>query len=180
MEDNDWYEYYKSKYSDSCTEISNCKSRISSLQDQRRQIVNRINQLKTDIKNTQTALDGVTEIIKSEGSLNDKLVAVSSKTEQASENFIQMVDSSEVISKDLTDVYSVETTNTKKTINSVISSLNTSKGILTEKLTNLKNDLNQANISLQNIDNDISRENSNLSDLKTQKTNNYYNMEYYS
>ena len=180
MADNEyWYNYYRSKYTGSCNEINNCDNRIYNLNNQRKQTVNRINQLKTDIKNTQTALDGVTAIIKSEEPLNNKLVTVTNKTSQASVNFSGMVISSDVKSKDLIDVYSAETTKTKNTLDSVLSTLKTRKNELSTKLSNLQSDLNRANSELENIDSNIRKTNSDLSYWKQQKTSNYYNMEDY-
>lgn len=180
MADNEyWYNYYRQKYYDSCTEISNCDNRAYNLKNQRQQAVNRINQLNTDISNTQTALEGVTAVIKSEGSLNNKLATVAQKTSQASVNFSGMVNSSDVKSKSLTDVYSDETTKTRNTLNNVLSTLKSRKTSLSTKLSNLKSALNRTNSELQNIDSDIRRVNSDMSYWRQQKSSNYYNMEYY-
>lgn len=89
MADNEyWYRYYRQKYYDSCSEISSCDNRIYNLNNQRNQIVNMINQVKTEINNTRRAIDDITEAIKCEESLNNKLSVVENKTSQASVNFI--------------------------------------------------------------------------------------------
>lgn len=180
MTDNEyWYKYYLQKYNDSCYEIYDCDYRIYNLKNQRQQKVNLINKLKTEMQNTQTAFDGVGSILKSEEKLNNCLVDVANKTSQASVNFTNMVNSSDVKSKSLTDVYSDETTKTKNVLNNVLSKLKLRKNNLRAKLSNLQTELNHANGDLQSIDSDIRRISSDMSYWKQQKTNNYYNMEYY-
>jgi len=53
-------------------EITSCQNKIDDLKKQQQQKINLINQLKTDIKNHEEALDKVKEIIKSEGNLRIK------------------------------------------------------------------------------------------------------------
>lgn len=180
MADNEyWYRYYRQKYYNSCSEISNCDNRIYNLNNQRNQTVNMINQLRAEIYKTQLAIDDITQAINCEASLNSKLAIVESKTSQAAENFTGMVKSSSVNSKDLNDVYSNETAETKRTLNNVLGTLRTEKNNLNSKITDLQTNLNRLNGDLQSIDSDIRITNSDLLYWKQQKTSNYYNMEYY-
>ncbi|WP_245532840.1 hypothetical protein [Acetivibrio clariflavus] len=125
------YSYYynnaRRRYYEACSEISNCQNRINELKKQRQQKINLINQLKIDIKNHEEALDGVTQIIKSEGDLNKKIADISNKTNQASINYCSMVSSSNVINKNLNEVYNNEMTNTKRILNNIFSNLKTKK-----------------------------------------------------
>lgn len=180
MSDNEyWYKYYRQKYYDSCYEINNCNNRIYNLKNQRPQKVNTINKLNVDINNTQTALENLEEILKSETSFNTKLVAVENKTRDASVNFTGMVNSSNVKSKNLSEIYSEETTQTKNKLNNILSIFKTKKYNLSTRLNELRSNLSRANSDLQGIDSGIRKANSDISYWKQQKNSNNYNMEYY-
>jgi predicted nucleic acid-binding Zn-ribbon protein len=177
------YEYYynnaRSRYSNACSEINSCENRVNDLEDQRKQKINLINKLKTDIKDTQTALDGMIGIIKSDESLNSKIVEVSGKTDRASANYGGMVNSSDVTNRNLTDVYSDETAKTKTTLNKVLTSLKAKKTNLETKLADLKNQLKRAESDLQDIENRIKSTQANIQELKSRKSSASYDMEYY-
>jgi len=66
------YQRAKSRYYEACAEITSCQNKIDDLKKQQQQKINLINQLKTDIKNHEEALDKVKEIIKSEAILRIK------------------------------------------------------------------------------------------------------------
>lgn len=174
-----WYNYYRQRYYSSCTEINSCEYEIYNLKNERQKTVNIVNQLGTDIKNTQIAYDGLEETLKGEENINNGLNDVINKTSQASFNFSSMVEFSDNRIKNLTDVYSNEIRNTKNTLNNVISTVKARKNSLSTKLSDLQNDLNRANAEIQRIDSDIKRLNSDIVYWKQQKTSNYYNMEYY-
>lgn len=111
--------------------------------------------------------------------MNSRLAAVSGKTGQAADNFREMVHASEIVSKNITEVFGSETTKTKNALNGVWNTLKSKKSSVDTKLSGLQNDLNQANSNLQNIDGSIRQTNSSLSYWRQQKSSNYYNMEYY-
>lgn len=174
-----WYNYYRQKYYDSCSEINNCDHHIYNLKNGRRQVVNKINQLKTDIRNTQEALSSLEAVIKKEGSISSKLAVVAEKTNQTAVNFSGMVKASDIQSKNIADVYGDEAAKTRNTLNNVWSILGSKKSNLNTSLSNLQADLNRADSDLQNIDSDMKRISADMSYWKQQKTSNYYNMEYY-
>lgn len=180
MSDSEYYyNYYRQRYYDSCSQISNCEHQIYNFKNQRQQVVNKINQLHKDIRDTQAALDGLNAVVQREGSLNSKLTVVENKTGQAASNFSGMVKASNIISKSITDVFGSETAKTKSALNRIWNTIKLKKNSLNTKLSNLQADLKQANNNLQNIDSNIRQSNSNLSYWKQKKSNNYYNMEYY-
>lgn len=175
----DCYNSARNRYNNACSEINSCERRLCDLKNQRKQKIDQINQLKTDIKNTQKALDGVTKILKSDDALNRKVTAISSKTGQASVNYCGMVISSDVKGKDLTEVYSNETSKTKSTLNNVLTTLKTKKNELNNRLDDLKNQLDRANTDLQNIENQIRSTESSLQSWKNSKRSAANDMEYY-
>ncbi len=177
------YEYYynnaRSRYYNACSEVNSCRNRISGLNVQKQKTISTINQLKTDIKNTQNALDGIIQTIKSEEGLNRKLTDVSTKTNQASVNFSGMVHSSSVNSKNLTDVYGDETSKTKTALNSILNTLKAKKTYLSNKLSDLQNQLSRENANLENIKNQIRTIESNLQSWSSTQRSAGYDMEYY-
>lgn len=180
MSENEYqYKYYRQKYYDSCSEINGCEQRIYHLENERRQTVSRINQLRTDIRNTQTAAENLEVISKQEGDLNSRLSAVADRTDQAAVNFRKMAEASHIRSKNIADVYGDETAKTRNTLNSVWSTLTAKKNNLNTKLSSQQSDLKRADSQLQQIDSSIQGAKSDMSYWKQQKTNNYYNMEYY-
>ena len=76
--------------------------------------------------------------------------------------------------KDLKDVFSQETAQTKNALDRVWSTLKSKKNSLDTKLSNLQTQLRQANSNLQNIDSSKRQSNANLSYWRGQKNNNYY------
>lgn len=180
MSDNEyWYNYYRQKYYDSCTNVRICENNIYSLRSQRSQTVNRVNQLNADIKNINDVISDITKVINCEENLNTKIADVANKTNEASLNFSGMVSSSDVNNKSLNDVYSAELTTTKNTLTNVMNTVKSKKNSLVQTLSSYQTSLNQANNSLESLDNSIRNENSNLGYWKQERTNCYYNMEYY-
>ena len=78
------YDNARRRYENACIEISNCNGRIYDLANQTRNKITQINPLNTDIKNTQTALNGVGELIRGETDMNQTVNAVSNSTNEAS------------------------------------------------------------------------------------------------
>ncbi len=179
MSYDDCYDSARNRYYNACSEISSCQNRISDLKRQKQQKINLINKLKTDIKNHQEALEGVSKIIKNDEKLNGKILDVTNKTDQASVNYIGMVSSSDVTNKDLNDVYNEEITNTKSTLNNIFENLKTKKSNLEAKIIDLQNQLRQAESELQDIKDRIVATESDLEDWRRAKTNASYDMEYY-
>lgn len=179
MSYDDCYDSARNRYYNACSEISSCQNRISDLKIQRQQKINLINRLKTDIKNHQEALEGVSQIIKNDEKMNTKILDVTNKTGQASVNYIGMVTSSDVTSKDLNEVYNDEMTGTKSTLNSIFENLKSKKSNLEAKIIDLQNQLRQAEAELQDINDRIAATESSLQDWKRAKTNASYDMEYY-
>jgi len=149
------------------------------LKSQQQQKINLINRLKTDIKNHQEALDWISRMIKDEEELNCKITDISNKTNQASVNYIGMVSSSDVTSKNLNDVYYDEMADTKSTLNNIFENLNTKKSALNTKIIDFQNQLKQAECELQDIINSIAATESSLQDWKRIKSNASCDMEYY-
>lgn len=174
------YDNARSRYEDACVGINNCNRRICDLENQRRNKINQINQLNTDIKNTQTALSGVQGLVKGEEALHRTVTAVSNTTREASENFRRMVEASNVSSKDLSVVYGDEMSKTRATVEDIMSTLKAKQAELTNKLNDLKMRLTVAKSELQSIENQLRTEKSNLQSLETAKRNAANDMEYYS
>lgn len=177
------YAYYynraRNKYYDACSKINSCENKINQLKIQRQQKINQINQLKTDIKNHENAFDEVSELIKGEENLNEKVLGISNKTNQSAVNFSGMVHSSNITNKNLDDVYGVETTNTKQTLNNILQALKAKKNELSIKIANLKKELHRAESELQDIENSIRTTQSDLQSWKRAKKNASIDMAYY-
>lgn len=177
------YEYYynnaRSRYYDACSGISGCERRISDLEGQRQQKTNLINKLKTDIKNNEEALEGINQIIKSNDDLNSRLVKITSKTTDAAENFKGMIRASDVVSKDLGEVYSGEMATTKRTLVTVFENLNTKKSAVSNRIADLKNQLRKAESELQDVKGRIKSTQKDLGSCKAMRTSASYDMEYY-
>lgn len=177
------YEYYyynaRNHYYNACSEINGCQNRINDLKAQRQNQINQINQLKVDIRNTQIALDGMTQIVKSDERLRQKVVVIDNKTNQAAVNFSSMVHSSGVQSKSLTDVYSSETSKTKTTLDNILNTLRRQEMNLRNKLNDLQNQLNHANSNLCDLNNQIQNTQYDLQYWNNTKRSAANDMEYY-
>ena len=177
------YEYYynnaRNRYYNACSEINSCQNKLNDLRIQQQNTVNRINQLKTDIKDHENAYEQMVQVVWHEDGLNSKLAAVMNKTDDASANFIGMAVSSNVVSKNLTQVYGDETARTKSTLSDVMSTLNTRKNTLNAKISDLNSQLRAAENQLQNIKSQISSTQADLAEWRRIKTNASYDMEYY-
>ena len=119
------------------------------------------------------------QVVWHEDALNSKFAAIMSKTDDASANFTSMAVSSNVISKNLTQVYGDETARTKSTLADVINTLKIRKNTLNAKTSNLNSQLRTAESQLQNIKSQISSTQADLAEWQRIKTNASYDMEYY-
>ena len=177
------YEYYynnaRTRYYNACTEITNCENRLGGLNTQRQQKINQINQLNTEIKNGQDALEGVGQTIQSEEGLHDKILGVTNKTSEAAANYCGMIEASDVTSKNLDEVYGDETTNTKRTLDSILESLKTKKGTLETEIEELQSQLRTAEADLLDIDNKISSTQTSIQDWIRARSSASIDMEYY-
>jgi chromosome segregation ATPase len=173
------YERAKSRYYEACSEITSCQNQIDDLKKQRQQKINLINQLKTDIKNHEDALQKVKEIIKSETDFNNRVQDISSKTGQAAVNYTAMIECSNVVNKNLNEVYGDEMSNTKRTINDIFTNLKAKRSELEAKIIDLKNRLKQAENELNEINSRITATQSRLQEWTSVKTQASYDMEYY-
>ena len=173
------YNSARGRYYTACSEIRNCENRIYNYTRQRQQKIADINKLNTDIKNTQEALQGVEQILKSNGTLYRKISTVSTKTEQASENYSKMIKSSDVVSKILTEVYGEEMSGTKSNLDNIVSTLNNKKTELTNRLAELKKQLRQAKTDLQTIEDQLRSERSSCDSWNNSKRSAANDMEYH-
>ncbi len=169
----------KRRYYDACSEINGCQSRLYEFEKDRRNTVSRINQLKADIRNAQAALSEMVQVLKSEEPLNRKLGAVSDKTGEAAVNFSAMVAASDIVSRDLTDVYGEEASNTKAELENIFDMLKQRKKGLESRLEELQNSLNGAMIELEDTDAGIRAAKSNLRELERIRRSAAIDMEYY-
>ena len=96
-------------------------------------------------------------MVKKEESLNEKFSAVTTKTNEASLNFSQMVSASDTTIKSIEDVYSVETTKTKNALSNILSILKTKKTALNTKITEVENEKKIAESDLKDIEDETRR-----------------------
>lgn len=177
MDDEYYYYNAKNRYYNACSEINSYQNTINDLKAQRQNQINRINQLEVDIRNTQIALDGMTQIVKSDERLKQKIVVIDNKTNQAAMNFSSMVYSSSIQSKSLMNVYSSETSKTM--LDNIFNTLETQKKNLENKLNDLRNQLNYANFNLNDLNNQIQSAQRDLQYWNDAKRSASYDMEYY-
>lgn len=173
------YNNAKTKYYNACSEVNSCQNRINDLKNQKQQKVTQINELVTEINSHEAAYEQMTKILNSEDDLNSKLLDISDKVSSAAVNYTSMVDSSDVTSKNMTDVYSDEMSQTKLTLKNILDSLIAKNSSLSVEITDLKSQLKTAESDLEDIINGISSNESSLSDWQKNKSNAAYDMEYY-
>lgn len=173
--------YYesRSKYYNACEQINACDRMITSCQEQRRSKVDRINELNSSNRKIRDAIANLKEVLKREDKVTEKLSKVSEKLDTASVNFSGMVKDSNVSNKSLTDVFSGETSGTKTAISGVFETVKTRKTALETNLENQERELQRTKDELSDLDTQIRNWKNARSDWKREKTNSYYNMEYY-
>ncbi len=169
----------RSKYYNACEQINYYERMIASFQEQRRNKANRINELNGSNRKIQTAIDDLKEVLKREEKVTEKFSKVSEKLGTASDNFSGMVENSNVSNKNLSDVFSGETSGTKSAISNIFETVRIRKVALENDLERQKQELQQAKDELSYFDAQIRYMKNESSDWKRVKTNSYYNMEYY-
>ena len=180
MEDyEEQYRRYRSRYYDACDNVNACQRTIAAYQEQRRQTVNKINELNTNIKKICDAISDMKKVLNRQSNVTDQLAKVSKKVSLASDNYSSMVSSSDVSIKSLDNIFSSEAAKTKASIRNIFETVTTRKTNLENTLSEREAQLKNAKNELDNIDRCIRQTKSNLSDWKVYKTNNYYQMEYY-
>ena len=177
------YEYYyynaRNRYYNACAEVTSCENRMNELKYQQQQNNTQINQLTTDINNNQEAFEGMSQIIQSEENLNTQTLDITNKTSLASENFSGMVNSSDIINKDLNNVYNAESTQPQNTLAGILESIKAKKTALETLITELQTQLSSTETELEEITSGIGTTESNLQSWMSAKTNASIDMEFY-
>ena len=180
MEDNEYYyNYYREKYYNACAEINSCDQRIYSLQQQRKTISQSIISLNAKIRKLENTVEDLEDVLGCESKISSQMTTVNTKIQEAAVNYSGMVSSSDVANKDLTSVYSDDNATTKTTISNVFATVRTKKTNLSSDLSDLQAELQHKRNEQQSADKEIGIQQSNRSYWQQQKTNAYYNMEYY-
>lgn len=177
------YEYYynnaKSKYYNACSEINSCENRISELNSQKWQKVLEINQINTEIRNTQEALSNVEQMVRKDTVLTQSFTKITNATNEAANNYMRMISSGNVSNKNLNDVYRDETDTTKRILNSIFDTFRNKKNNLSNRIVELQNLLQRANNEYQSFDSAIRTTEANKQDWISSKRSAAYDMEYY-
>ena len=175
----DSYYAARSRYYDACSEIANCENRANELRSQRQQKISYINQLKAELKRNQDALLNLSNALKEDAELRDGLFRINSNMNVASENLVNMVNSSSVQNKSLESVYSEESSKTQSELNNILSTLENKKTTISNKIVELQENIRRAESELQNIEAGINAANSAASEWRTTRNNASCDMEYY-
>ena len=159
--------------------VNNRLDRIYELENQRRSVIHLINQLHAELRNAKEALDGVINLVKGEESLNQSITDISKATEEASEAFRHMAESSSINSKDLSTVYGDEISKTKEIAREIMDTLRKRQDEMINRVHDLEIRLDRACNELQDIENRLRAEKENLNNLERSKRNAANDMEYY-
>ena len=154
----DYEELYREarrKYDYACDQINAYNGLIAGAQEQRKNKVNRINELNGSTKKIRAAIDDLKEVLKREEKVTEKYKKVVKEIDAASDNFSSMVDDSEVSNKSLNDVFSAEASGTKSAIENVFQTVRERKGTLESNLEEQKQELQRAKEDLSDIDSNI-------------------------
>ena len=177
------YEYYydnaRSRYYNACSEINACENRISELNRQKWYKMMEINQLNSEIRNTQEALNGIEQMIRKDTGLNQSFLKITNTTNDAANNYMKMIHSDNVSNKNLNEVYRNETNNTKRILNGIFDILRTKKNGLNSKISELKSQLKRANDEYQSFDRGIKSTEVDRQEWTVVKRSAAYDMEYY-
>ena len=177
------YEYYydnaKSRYYNACSEINSCDNRISELNRQKWYRAVQINQLNKEIRNIQEAINGTAKMIRKEAVLNQSFLKITRKTDQAANNYMRMVSSGNVSNKNLNDVFSNETNNTKRILNGIFETLKRKRSTLDHRVTELENERRRVNNEYQSFCSEIKSTQANRQEWVSVKRSAAYDMEYY-
>lgn len=173
--------YYnaKSRYYNACTEINSCQRRIYDLKNYRRGVVSRINQLQADVRNTETALHEMAQVLRSEEPLNSKLAAVANRTDQAAANFSAMAAASDITGRNLSDVYGGEASKTHSELENILNTLKLRRKEVEDRLADLQNRLRQARAELDDTDAGIHAAESEQREWESIRRSAGNDMEYY-
>lgn len=171
--------YYSARnsYYNACSQINSCQNRISELKAKKQRLINRINELKADIKKHEAAQKKLDKAIKEESTLTDSAANVSRKIAPVATGYSGMVDSSQTTAKDLSQIYGDEMTQVNQKITSAMQTLHSKSTALTQKIADLKQQLSTAESDLEEIKRQIRNAESELADWKCAKRNSSLNME---
>lgn len=177
------YEYYydnaKSRYYNACSEINACDNRISELNRQKWYKMMEINQLNSEVRNTEEALRGIEQMIRKDTGLNQSFLKITNTTNDAANNYMRMIHSDNVSNKNLNEVYRTETNNTKRILNGIFDTLRNKKNALNSRVSELKSQLKRANDEYQSFDRSIRATEVNKHEWQVAKRSAAYDMEYY-
>ena len=173
------YERAKQRYNYACSEINRCTNRIYDLKAQERGIINKINQANQKMVEYQQAVDEINRITEIDTVLDQKHTQIVNRTADAAANYKSMITASNVVSKNLTEVYGDELANTKSTISSIFQDLRNERNVLNANIEELKNQIRKSEAQQLAIQREIKRLEQDIVSWKQTKSSAAIDMQYY-
>ncbi len=174
------YEYYynsaKGRYYDACSNISSCEGRRSGYVNEKNRRINEITEINAKLRKHYEALEQIEKIIKLETELNDNCTTIKNAIDEAGLNFSAMVQSSDVSTKNLSDVYKDENASD---VGKIFDGIRVKKSNLNGKISELEERKRNAEKNLADADSGIRTCDSDISHWRGVKSSASIDMEYY-
>lgn len=180
MSYEDSYNSARSRYYNACSEISNCQSRLNQLNAEKQTTISTINRLTVEINDYSIVNDELRELLGTESSINASHDGVVSSVGEAADTYIGMIEASNIVSKNLSDVFSNEDAVTRSTISTSMETIRSKKNVIETILEQKRTELAQAQTRLEELNASISSTNAELSSWESTKNSAAMDMEYYS
>ena len=156
------YASARNRYNNAVSEISSHEYRLNDLRTQKQQTITLINELKVDIENHATAYISMNKIINESPNIHSRLNSSDNKIIDAATNYTDMANSYGVATKDLTTVFSGDSTGTRLALINIFDILRERNAIIKERGMELQAQLRQAETNLENIESAIGTNETNL------------------
>lgn len=177
------YQYYyneaRNRYNNACYEYNQCTNTINALEVEVSNKKSLIAFLNSEIKKNKSALKGVNTMLGQEDSTERMFSNVKDKVKEASDNYGKMASHDGVSSKDWTEVFADETSQTGTMIKNTFSDLENAKKIIEQAIEDLEKQKKTAQDELESLKEDIKSEKSDRSHWNGVKRNAAGDMDYY-
>lgn len=174
------YEYYynsaKSRYYDACSNINSCENRRNEYINEKNRRINEINEVSAKLNKHYEALEQIENLIKLETDLNNDCTKIKNAVDEAGINFSGMVQSTDVTTKSLSDVYKDENT---VEVGKIFDQIRMKKSNLSGRINELEECKRNAENNLANAESGIRTCSDDISHWGSVKSSASIDMEYY-
>lgn len=175
----DYYNMEQRNYYEYCSYIQTYQNRIGELQSERQNQNILADDKRNEIQRNQDLYDSISNTTGSKDGLFSHLTKINSKVQEAASNFSTMVSSSTVKAFNLEETFGEKATNANSKLTEVFDFISSGKSSVSQMIETLNQELQALNSRIQEIDMEIRNVQYMIDQYESNKQTALVNMAYY-